>query len=389
MPRKNTRNAQGNGTIRKRPDGRWEARFTVGRDPGTGKQIQKSIYGKTQTEVRKKLQQTCSEIDNGTYVEPTKLTVSNWLDIWLEEYTANLKPYTLKSYTGIINNHIKPSIGSVKLNSLSTHTIQGFYNKSFKGTNLKQGLSPKTVKNIHGVLHKALEQASNIGYIKFNPTNSCTLPRMEKSEIKPLEYEEIVIFLKAIQGHKFEKLYIVDLFTGMRQGEILGLTWDCIDFQKGTIRIYQQLQKIQGEYKFVSLKNDKGRKIAPAPSVIAALKEHKKCQIQWKLRAGDLWNDTNLVFTNELGEHLTHVTVYKNFKRIVNQIGIPSARFHDLRHTYAVAALQAGDDVKTVQENLGHHTASFTLDVYGHVSEKMKQESANRMENYIKGIKNL
>ena len=97
----------------------------------------------------------------------------------------------------------------------------------------------------------------------------------------------------------------------------------------------------------------------------------------------------NLVFTNEIGGHLTHGTVYKNFKRIISDLGLPEARFHDLRHSYAVAALQSGDDVKTVQENLGHHTAAFTLDVYGHVSERMKQESAARMEGFIKSVKNL
>jgi integrase len=385
MPDK-TKNAKGGGTIRKRPDGRWEARFTVGRDSGTGKQIQRSVYGKTQAEVRKKLQAACVAIDERTYTDPVKFTVGDWLNVWLSEYTPNLKPHTRKSYEGHVNNHIKPIIGAVRLSAINTHQIQMLYNQLIKGGGKAPGLSPKTLKNLHGVLHKSLQQAVEMGYIKYNPSNACRIPRIEKPEIKPLEDNEVAIFLKAIKGHKYETLYTVDLFTGMRQGEILGLTWDCVDFQSGTIQIYRQLQKIKGEYMFVSLKNDKRRSITPAASIMRVLQDYKRVQNEWRLKAGAIWENSGLVFTNEIGGHLAHFTVYKNFKRIVKSIGLQEARFHDLRHSYAVAALQAGDDIKTVQENLGHHSASFTLDVYGHVSERMKQESAARMERFIKSV---
>lgn len=387
MPRKQTRNAQGGGTIRLRSDGRWEARYTAGRDPGTGKQIQKSIYGKTQVEVRKKLQQACIAIDEGTYMEPSKLTVGGWLEIWVENYTQNLKPYTKKSYNTQIKKHIKPALGAIKLISLNTVEIQRFYNGLLKGKEGTEPLSPKTIKNIHGVLHKALEQAVEIGYLRYNVSDACKLPRVEKPNIKPLEEKEMAVFLEAIKGHQYENIYIVDLFTGMRQGEILGLTWDCINFKNGTIFIYRQLQKIDGEYRFVSLKNDKSRRIMPAPAVMRVLQNQRQIQNEWKLKAGIAWENSELVFTNQLGGHLAHFTVYKHFKKIVREIGIPDARFHDLRHSYAVAALQAGDDVKTVQETLGHHAASFTLDVYGHVSERMMKDSSKRMEEFIKNIK--
>jgi len=389
MTRKLTRNAQGGGTIRRRSDGRWEARYTLGRDPGTGKQIQKSVYGKTQAEVRKKLQQACVSIDEGTYTEPSKLTLGNWLDIWVTEYTANLKPHSIKSYKTQINKHIKPSLGAIKLNLFNTVETQSFYNRLLKGTEDTRPLSPKTIKNVHGVLHKALEQAVEIGYLRYNVTNACKLPRVEKPEIKPLQEKEIASFLKAIKGHQYENIYVVDLFTGMRQGEILGLTWDCIDFQHGTILIYRQLQKINGNYQFVSLKNDKARRIMPAPAVMKVLQNQRRIQNEWKLKANAVWENSGLVFTNQLGGHLAHFTVYKHFKRIVWDIGIPKARFHDLRHSYAVAALQAGNDVQTVQETLGHHAASFTLDVYGHVSERMMKNSSEQMEAYIKSIQQI
>ncbi|MDR2729135.1 MAG: site-specific integrase [Chitinispirillales bacterium] len=391
--RKNSRNAAGSGTIRQRPDGRWEARLVIGHDSGTGKQIRKSFYFKTQKEARQKLQSTAVEIDNGAYTEPSKMTIAQWLDLWIETYLGNVKPLTVTSYTSQININIKPNIGAIKLTALTAPDVQAFYNKLESGTDEKKPLSPKTIKNIHGVLHKALNQAVKLGYIKANPTAACVLPRWIRKEIQPLEETEISAFLKAVQGHKFESVYMVTLFTGIRQGEVLGISWTSVDFERGTIFIHQQLQKQKDKttgkwiYHLVPLKNDKTRTITPAPYIMGILKSHKAKQAETQSLAGEAWNNTdNLVFTDEIGGHLKHVTVYKNYKKIVADLGLEEARFHDLRHSYAVAALQAGDDIKTVQENLGHHTAAFTLDVYGHVSERMKQESANRMEKFIQSV---
>jgi integrase len=391
--RKQTRNAQGGGSIRQRKDGRWEARYTIGRDPGTGKQIQKSVYGDTQADVRKKLAQVTVDIDEGVFTEPSRLTVGAWLDIWLTEYVENaVKPLTFYSYKTMCNNHIKASLGALKLSALTAPAIQKFYNDLHKGSEDKAPISAKTIKNIHGVLHKALKQAVVLGYIKFNPASGCVLPRIVKKEIKPLEERDIATFMTAIQGHKFETLFIVALFTGMRQGELMGLTWDCVNLKDGAILVNKQLirDKNNSQYYLTSLKNDKSRNITLAPFVTEVLRKHKVEQSKIRLMLGGAWgNADNLVFTNEIGECLKHPTVYENFKRVVNNLGLNNARFHDLRHSYAVAALQSGDDMKTVQENLGHHTAAFTLDVYGHVSERMKQESAQRMEKFIHNVKNL
>ena len=391
--KKTTRNARGGGTMRQRDDGRWEARYTVGRHPGTGKQIQKSIYGDTQAEVRKKLAQATNSIDEGVYAEPTKLTVGEWLDIWIKDYVSNksVKPSTLRSYSDQCKNYIKPALGAVKLSALTPHAIQKFYNELQIQGDDRKILSAKSIKNINGVFHQALEQAIRLGYMKTNPTKSCVLPKVAKADIKPLDEEQIKDFLTEIQGHRFENLFVTALFTGMRQGEILGLTWSGIDFNKGTILVKWQLSKGKekgAQYKFTSLKNDKSRLITPAPYVMDILKKQKRLQAKMQMLAGSAWaNDRNLVFTNELGENLTHVTVYKNFKKVMADMNIDYIRFHDLRHTYAVTSLQVGDDVKTVQENLGHHTAAFTLDVYGHVSERMKAESAARMDKFINVVK--
>lgn len=396
MPKKA---ASGTGTIRKKTVTRngkeytyWEARYTEGVDPGTGKQIQRSISGKTQKEVAKKLKAATAAIDAGTYTAPSKMTVGEWLDIWTRDYLGGVKPFTVRSYTDQIKNHIKPALGAVKLEALNTHTIQGFYNGLGAEKDGKPGLSPKTVKNIHGVLHKALQQAVAVGYIRFNPAEYCTLPRVIKKDLAPLDEVQSKEFLQAIRGQRFETLFTVTLFTGLREGEALGLTWDCVDFAKGTILVNKQLQrekKKNGAYVFAPLKNDKVRMITPAPWAMQVLRTQRAKQSEQRLKAGPLWEDSGLVFTNEIGHHLAIHTVYKDFKKVAAAIGRPDARFHDLRHSYAVAAIRAGDDIKTVQGNLGHATAAFTLDVYGHVTDQMKQASAARMEGYIKDVLNL
>jgi integrase len=278
----------------------------------------------------------------------------------------------------------------VKLDALNTPALQSLYNKLGEEREGKPGLSAKTVKNVHGIIHKALQQAVNIGYIRFNPADSCILPRVVKKEIKPLDNDAIGLFMEAISGHKYENLFLVTLFTGLREGEVLGLTWDNINFDKGTLTVNKQLQKTVGQkdsYNLVPTKNSKSRVITPANYVMKILQQQRLKQAEWKLKAGNLWTAGSYVFTDELGMFLKPHTVYHNFKRIVANIGYPEARFHDLRHSYAVAALQSGDDIKTVQENLGHHAAAFTLDIYGHVTERMKRDSADRMERFINEVK--
>lgn len=379
------RSAQGAGTIRKRSDGRWEARYTAGYDMH-GKQIQHSVYGATQKEVRQKLTQITSAIDNGTFVQPQKTTVAEWLDAWITDYCVTLKPSTISVYKKTVKNYILPCIGSTNIQSLTPIQIQRMYNDYWKGNNCAK-LSSKSVRDMHGILHKALKQAFLLGIIASNPCERCTTPRIEKKEIQPLDEKQIAAFLAALKGHPYENVYIVDLFTGMRQSELLGLTWDCVDFTAGTIKIYRQLQLVEGQYIFTTPKSGKARTIIPAPTVMAVLKKQRTQQLEKKLLVGNLWNNKeDFVFTTDTGEHLARQTVYKQFKNLAASIGLPAARFHDLRHSYAVSALFAGDDIKTVQENLGHHAASFTLDVYGHVTETMKKRSADRMEAFIKSV---
>lgn len=392
--KKSTRAAQGSGTIRKKTVIRkgeeytyWEARLTVGRDPGTGKQIQKSFTGKTQKEVREKMQAAAVEVNESTYSEPSKMLLGEWLDIWTSDFLEDVKPRTVDSYKATVKLHIKPALGAVKLQALTAVDIQKLYNKKSKGD---KPLSPKTIKNLHGVLHKALQQAVELGYLKYNPADACKLPHIERAEIKPLDDDGISAFINAVKGHKFENVYLTTLFTGMREGEVIGLTWDCVDFKNGTIFVNKQLQRDRtgdGKYNFVSTKSGKARLITPAPFVMSVLKAQQIKQLEERFAAQQLWNnEKNLVFTDPLGGNLSAQTVYLHFKKLVKEIGLPETRFHDLRHTFATVSLENGDSIKTVQENLGHSTAVTTLNIYSHVTDKMRSESAEKMEQFIKSM---
>lgn len=380
-----TKKANGSGTIRKRADGRWEGKYSLGYDPKTRKLIRKSVYGKTQKEVRLALSKIVSEMDSGTYAEPSKMKVSQWLDEWLASYTMNIKPATKSAYEEHIRVHIKPSLGNIPLKQLSTRDIQQLYTGLLK----ERELSPKTVRNIHGVLHRTLEQAKLLGYIRVNPADAAVTPRVEKKQVEALDAEDVGKFLAAIKGSKYEYPLFVAIFTGLRQGELLGLTWDCVDFERGLLLINKQHNRVKGdtEFRFASLKNDKARVLTAADEVMEVLRLQKQRQESWAAALGDGWeNLDNLVFTTEFGRYINNKILYQNFKRIMKKLGKPNLRFHDLRHTYAVNSLRAGDDIKTVQENLGHATASFTLSTYAHATPGMKKESAKRMTEFILSV---
>ena len=393
------RHANGEGSYRKVGRNSWEGRVCIGRGLD-GKMVRRAIYGKTKHEVADKMAAITTELNNGEYIEPDDMTLEQWLNIWKDSYLVDVKPSTYSQYSYQIRVYIVPMLGHYRIQKITPPMIQSFYNQLGKPHKIKgkkgkletrKGLSAKSVKNLHGVLHKAFQQAVMCQYVKTNPCDACRLPRVEKAKTDAIEGDDVSAFLDAIKGDPYQHLYFVTLFTGMRQGEIIGLTWDCVDFDKGVIHVEKQLRKDHrsgdSEYEFSSLKNGKTRMITPAPIVFDVLRKVRAEQSKWKLAAGGAFrNEWNLVFTNELGQHLTSVTVYNHLKRILESIGLGHIRFHDLRHSFATLSLQNGDDIKTVSENLGHATVAFTLDVYGHVTEKMKKDSADRMQAFIESL---
>lgn len=383
----NTKGAAGSGTIRQRDNGRWEARVTIGTDPGTGKPIRRSLYGDTQKEVRQKMTAVLSELDKGTYQTPNKTTVSEWLTEWLTIFCTNkVKPLTFHSYQAIIQRHIVPVIGAVKLQAVKGTHVQKVYN-----TMTGAGLSGKTVKNVSAVLHKAFSVAVKQGLIVSNPCDGAELPKVERHEIAPLTDAEIPLFLAAIEESPMRNAYALCLFAGPREGECLGLSWKQVDFQKGRITISQQLQQEKtkgGKYYIApSTKSGKPRVVEPPAIAFEYLRAERVKQLENRLKAGPVWsNPDDLVFTNETGRHYVTYTFYRKFKAIAASIGRSDARPHDLRHTAATVAIASGADIKSVQDMLGHAIASFTLNVYAHTSEKMMADTAARMQNYYESL---
>lgn len=388
MPRKA---AAGSGTIRKKEIVRngtkyvyWEGRYMAGRDPLTGKPVRKSITGKTQKEVAQKLREVVSSGSDSAYNPNSGITLEKWLNLWITDYAGEKKETTIANYKMWIDTRIIPALGKIKLENLQAHDIQRFYN------GIKESVSAKTVRNIHGVLHSALAQAVRNRIIPYNPSDACALPKVEKREITPVVDDDLTAFLDAIKGHKFEDVYLVDIFTGMRQGEILGLTWDCVDFAKSRICVNKQLVRVRGgngEHFLRSTKKDNIRYIA-IPGIVSdrlkAIREHQR-----ELAAEEpcaYQNDMNLVFTDDTGKYLVEITVYKSLKKIFAGIGLPESRFHDLRHSYAVALLEADVDVKTLQNNLGHSNISTTLDIYAHVTQRLQKDSADKLEKFVSGL---
>lgn len=382
------RNANGGGSIRQRPDGRWEGRITTGVNEGSGKPIRRSIYGATQSEVRKQMTAILRELDKGTYLPPSKQTVSQWFDEWLETFAKEkIKPTTYLHYAAFIKNYVKPSIGAIELQAVRGQHIQKIYNAM-----TKKGLSGKTVKNAAAIMHKAFSVALKQGYIVANPCDAAEQPKVIMREIAPLKDAEIPMFLSVIENSPLRNALAVCLFAGLREGELLGLSWSQVDFEHRRIVVSQQLQKekkARGVYYIANTtKSGKPRRIEPPEICFDYLRNEKAKQSENRLRAGALWNNEyDLVFTDELGKHLAIHTFYKRFKEVAKKIGREDARPHDLRHTAATVMIASGADVKSVQDFLGHATASFTLNVYAHTSEQMMKDTASRTQQYYDSLK--
>ena len=395
--------SNGMGSIRKRSNGSYEVRYTEGFDAITGKQIQRSRSFKTEREANEFRIKTLNQINEGTYVSPNQMPFKDWAIFYLNHHTSNLKDSTKKSYEDRLRLHIIPALGNIKLCKLTSFAVQGFVDGLGRKTEERKALSPKTIKCIHGVLHKVLGKAVQLGYLQRNPADGCTLPEIELPEVEPLSNIQTAEFLKAIKNDTYNQVYMLALFMGLRQGEILGLAWDCINWENNVITIKRQLVRKRDykiientddddkKYKLTSVKDKDARYICVDDEIMEIFRTRLKEQNEQRKRAGDLWYEPfpNLVFENAFGKHFTHCTVRKHFKKSVAEIGLPEERFHNLRHNYTARALESGDSVSVVQENLGHSTADFTLKVYAHGTTEAQIKSAKNMNDRIKMLKKL
>ena len=387
------RRGDGEGSITRRKDGRWQGSALIGYDRETGKPIRKYFYGKTRKEVQRKLSEIIPEVHAGTYREPANITVAEWFTTWLNVYMKpSLRPTTWESYRYQVEGHIVPALGRLKLPQLQTAHIQRLYNDKLKGGRLDGkpgGLSPKSVKYIHTVIHSALEQAKKEGMITINPADAVKLPQQEQKEIKYLDAAEAAIFLATAKDSKHFAAFFLALNTGMRRGEILGLRWQDVDFNACQLTVNQGLVRVTGKGLVFQEPKTKlsNRVINLAPVVVQVLKEHKKEQAEFRRMAGGAYDEKglDLVFANELGEPICPRAFTRVFERLVKKAGL-DVTFHGLRHTFATIALEQGVDIKTIQETLGHHSAAFTMDVYSSVTAKMKKEAADRVGNLLASL---
>ncbi|MFY9505157.1 MAG: tyrosine-type recombinase/integrase [Dethiobacteria bacterium] len=387
------RRGAGEGSIVQRKDGRWQASIQIGYNPVTGKPKRKYFYGATRKEVQQKLAEIAPKVQAGTYREPENIKVAEWLTTWLNVYMKpSLRPTTWESYRYQVEGHIIPALGHLRLPQLQTAHIQRLYNDKLKGGRLDGkpgGLSPKSVKYIHTVIHSALEQARKEGMITINPAGAVKLPKQEQPEIKYLTVAEAAIFLATAKDSKHFAAYFLALNTGMRRGEILGLRWRDLDLAAGQLTINQGLVRVTGKgLIFQEPKTALSKRVINlAPPVVQVLKEHKKEQAEYRLMAGGAYDEKglDLVFANELGEPICPRAFTRVFERLVKKAGL-DVTFHGLRHTFATIALEQGVDVKTIQETLGHHSAAFTMDVYSSVTAKMKEEAADCVGNLLASL---
>lgn len=376
--------ANGEGSIRKRADGLWEARVVVGVDYLTGKTKRKSVYGKTQAEVRKKMVELKDEASFDVNFDPAKATVSEMMEKWLKVHTQTVSTRTKSTYYTRYNKGIAPYIGHVKIDNLTGSMIANLY----KRLSEEEGLCDSTIQMTHMILSTAFRYYIEVGLLKRNPCKNIAknTKHGKKKPLIALVDNNLKIFMNAIDGAKDENLYKIYLFTGLRETELLGLTWDKIDFNARTIVINQQLRRpIKGErYRLAATKNKGTRTLYPPDIVFDILIAQREKQKEMMESAGEEWDDhgiPNLVFTTRTGKYRSVASVQYHFKKIVSAAGIKEARIHDLRHAYASMSISAGVNVKFVQEALGHASAAFTLNRYTDVTDKMRNDHVTSLNN--------
>jgi len=370
---------QGEGTISKRPDGTWWARITLGKDEN-GKQKRRAFYGKTRAEVQQKLTAALNDVNNDKYIEPSKMTLAQWLEAWMKEYKRNyLRASSFYNIYQYVHGIIIPRIGSVKLKDMKRESVQRFINGL-----IDDGYKATTVKVYHGALSGALKQAYENGLIADNPAVGSKLPLEKKEEKRVFTQEEQAAFVKVAKDSIQGQVCIFILCTGLRIGECLALEWNDIDFIEKTVRISKTITVTRNPYDksaqtsgVAEPKTQSGNRTIPLlPSALVLLEIIKANQI--------ILNDK--IFCNAIGEPIKDSFVRYYLRLFLEQIGIDKQEkftVHSLRHTFATRGLENGIELRVMQELLGHASMSMTADLYTHVLPEKKKESMMKMEGTV------
>ena len=373
------RRPSGDGMVRKRDDGRWEGRIVVGHK-ANGDPIFRHVYAKTQKALTEKLHQSIECYQDVELTEDSRMTLGEWLDRWLAEYKdGTIRSGTLEGYRNYIENYIKPQLGGKQVSLITTQDVQRMYRRLKSGGRVREDaegskrLSDSTVRHIHTMLHGAMKAAVQAHIIPKNPTENATAPKSNYKPMQVLNEQELDTFLQAVQNDDvWRDFFYTELMTGLRRGEICALMWRGFDAKAGTLKISRTLHsKGQGIYALGDTKTSQGNRTIILPeSVAALLRARKKNSIsQW-------------IFPQPTSPELpmNPGTAYRRLKTLLEEAGLPSIRFHDLRHTFATLALQNGMDVKTLSAMLGHVSAATTLDIYTHATSDMQHAAARKID---------
>lgn len=380
------------GFIEKRGNS-WRLSVYLGKDPVTGKErrIRKTVRG-SEKDAQKALRDLLHSIDEGTFVEPAKMTVEQYLEQWLETHKANVEPTTHDWYALVCRKHIAPHLGRVQLQKLTPLAIQQFYASKLQEGRLDGkgvSLSPNTVRHIHRVLHKALNAAVKLQLIPRNPCDAVEPPKAVKKEARYWTPEEAAQFLEAIQEDRLYALFYVALGTGLRRGELLGLRWQDVDLTEGRLTVRQEIVRKSKGTLVKAPKTEKSRAtISLSRGVVEVLKKHKARQAQERLLMGDQYHDSGLVFTTFEGKPLDPSYISGDyFAKLIEKAKVPKINFHALRHTHATILASQGVPLKVVSERLRHSSVAITGDIYSHVFAEMDREAADSFDAAMQAAK--
>jgi integrase len=372
------RRGNGEGTISRRKDGRWEGRYYVPTEDGPKRKV---IYGKTRAEVSEKLTKALSDRANGIVYDNENITIGEYMDVWLKgSVYGSVRQSTYDRDTNLVDNHIKPVLGSLKLKKLNSAHVQSFYRNR-----LDTGLSASTVRKIHDILRRGLAQAVDWHLTQRNVADVVKPPRPVPKEIVALSTDETRRLLDAAAEDRLEALYVLAVHTGMRQGEMLALRWQDVDMENAVLSVRRTLTRRGGKVAFGEPKTKKSRRsIRLTPQAVEALRAHLERQLRDMEILGDHYQDQGLIFTTDTGAPINPSNLrQRSFTPLLKRAGLPHMRFHDLRHTCATLLLSRGVHPKFVQELLGHATIAITLDTYSHVMPSMGDATAKAMEDAL------
>ena len=379
------RRPSGDGMVRKRDDGRWEGRIVVGHKEN-GESIFRYIYADTQKELTAKLRQNIDAYQGIDLTEQSRMTLGEWLDQWLDErMVGTVRGHTLEGYRRDINNHIRPYLGQKQLTKITPADLKNLYavllerGRITKGQSNHPGLSPATVHGIHTILHHALKTAEAEGLLPSNPASQVTPPKASNKLKRILNNEQLDTLMASIRRDDlWHDFFYTELTTGLRRGELCGLKWEDFDSEAGTLKICRTvITQKGGNLVAGDTKTYAGKRTILLPHSTVQLLEVRKHSALTEWIFPDLLH---------LERPINPGTAYRRLKKILADAGLPSIRFHDLRHTFATHALAGGVDAKTLSGILGHTKASFTLDTYAHVTGDMQRHAAKVVGDFISDI---